>query len=100
LPASTRSLRALFVLGLLLGGGVLWALEPALLLPSPRPMILLLGSGLLVGIGTQLSGGCTSGHGVCGISRGALRSLVATATFMATGALSVFLLRLLLGAAS
>jgi uncharacterized membrane protein YedE/YeeE len=98
--ASTRSLRALFVLGLLLGGGLLWSLEPALLVPSPRPISLLLGAGFLVGIGTQLSGGCTSGHGVCGISRGALRSLVATGTFVATAALSVFLLRTLLGAGS
>ncbi|MBR8209029.1 YeeE/YedE family protein [Burkholderia cenocepacia] len=50
----------------------------------------LLGAGLLVGIGTRYAGGCTSGHGVCGISRGALRSVVATATFMAAGFATVF----------
>lgn len=47
-------------------------------------------AGLLVGIGTRYAAGCTSGHGVCGLSRGSLRSLVATATFMAVGFLTVF----------
>ncbi|KWU23929.1 YeeE/YedE family protein [Burkholderia cenocepacia] len=50
----------------------------------------LLAAGLLVGIGTRYAGGCTSGHGVCGISRGALRSVVATATFMVAGFATVF----------
>ncbi|QRR15231.1 YeeE/YedE family protein [Burkholderia sp. MS389] len=50
----------------------------------------LLAAGLLVGIGTRYAGGCTSGHGVCGISRGALRSMVATATFMVAGFATVF----------
>jgi uncharacterized membrane protein YedE/YeeE len=50
-----------------------------------------------VGFGTRLANGCTSGHGVCGIARGATRSIVATVTFMATGALTVFLVRHLLG---
>ncbi|WP_175978418.1 YeeE/YedE family protein [Burkholderia sp. BCC1047] len=50
----------------------------------------LLAAGLLVGIGTRYAGGCTSGHGVCGISRGALRSVVATATFMVAGFAIVF----------
>ncbi|RQV11973.1 YeeE/YedE family protein [Burkholderia cenocepacia] len=50
----------------------------------------LLGAGLLVGVGTRYAGGCTSGHGVCGISRGALRSVVATATFMVAGFATVF----------
>lgn len=50
-------------------------------------------AGLLVGIGTRYAGGCTSGHGVCGLSRGSLRSLVATATFMAVGFLIVFVQR-------
>jgi hypothetical protein len=45
----------------------------------------LIGSGVLVGLGTRLGSGCTSGHGVCGISRLSLRSVVATATFMAVG---------------
>lgn len=50
----------------------------------------LLAAGLLVGIGTRYAGGCTSGHGVCGMSRGALRSVVATATFMVAGFVTVF----------
>ncbi len=55
-------------------------------------------AGFLVGLGTRYASGCTSGHGVCGISRGAIRSLVATVTFMATGFLTVFVQRHLLGA--
>jgi uncharacterized membrane protein YedE/YeeE len=47
-------------------------------------------AGLLVGVGTRMSGGCTSGHGVCGLSRLSWRSLAATLTFIATGALTVF----------
>lgn len=57
----------------------------------------LLAAGLLVGIGTRYAGGCTSGHGVCGMSRGALRSVVATATFMIAGFVTVFVQRHVLG---
>lgn len=57
----------------------------------------LLAGGLLVGFGTQLGSGCTSGHGVCGLARGSRRSLAATAIFMATAALTVFLVRHALG---
>ncbi|WKJ91443.1 YeeE/YedE thiosulfate transporter family protein [Methylomonas montana] len=53
-------------------------------------------AGLLVGYGTRLGGGCTSGHGVCGIARLSLRSIVATLTFMLTGGLTVFVVRHLL----
>ena len=68
-------------------------------LPQPRieagwPTLLL--AGLLVGFGTRLGSGCTSGHGVCGLSRRSPRSLTATLTFMATGALTVYLTRHLL----
>jgi uncharacterized membrane protein YedE/YeeE len=62
-----------------------------------EPPALLLAAGLLVGFGTRLGNGCTSGHGVCGISRGSPRSLVATATFLGTGVLTVFLVRHVLG---
>jgi uncharacterized membrane protein YedE/YeeE len=54
-------------------------------------------AGFLVGIGTRYASGCTSGHGVCGISRGSIRSLVATLTFMAAGFLTVFVQRHLIG---
>lgn len=50
-------------------------------------------SGILVGLGTSLGSGCTSGHGVCGISRLSIRSIVATLTFIATGVLTVFIMR-------
>lgn len=54
---------------------------------------LLLGAGLLVGVGTRYGAGCTSGHGVCGLSRLSVRSAVATATFMGAGFATVFVLR-------
>jgi uncharacterized membrane protein YedE/YeeE len=57
------------------------------------PLWLLIVAGLLVGFGTRLGAGCTSGHGVCGVGRGSPRSLVATATFMATAILTVFVTR-------
>ena len=61
--------------------------------------VLLVAGGLLVGFGTQLGSGCTSGHGVCGIARGSRRSIVATLVFMATGAITVFVMRHVLGGA-
>ena len=54
-------------------------------------------AGFLVGIGTRYAAGCTSGHGVCGLSRGSVRSLVATLTFMAAGFITVFLRRHVIG---
>jgi hypothetical protein len=57
-------------------------------------------AGLLVGFGTRMGGGCTSGHGVCGISRLSARSVIATVTFMATGAITVFVTRQLIGGGS
>jgi uncharacterized membrane protein YedE/YeeE len=58
---------------------------------------LLLAGGFLVGIGTRLGSGCTSGHGVCGMSRLSLRSIMATGAFMVTAAAVVFVLRHLIG---
>jgi hypothetical protein len=58
---------------------------------------LMAAAGLLVGFGTALGGGCTSGHGVCGIARLSPRSLVATATFMATGFATVYAMRHVIG---
>jgi hypothetical protein len=58
---------------------------------------LMAAAGLLVGIGTALGGGCTSGHGVCGIARLSPRSLVATAAFMATGFATVYVMRHVIG---
>jgi uncharacterized membrane protein YedE/YeeE len=75
----------------------------ALFAPLPRPTIdagtgALVLAGLLVGVGTRYGAGCTSGHGVCGLSRLSARSLVATATFMASGFATVFIARHVLGA--
>ena len=80
-------------------GGLLAApLAWALVAPWPLPQInagypLLVCAGLLVGIGTRYGSGCTSGHGVCGLSRLSPRSLVATAAFMAAGFVTVYLMR-------
>lgn len=95
-----RWLRGAFVLGLLVGGLLLLALRPALLPGSTRPLAFLLGAGLLVGFGTRLSNGCTSGHGVCGVARGSARSLLATLTFLLTGVLSALIVRALFGVGS
>ena len=56
----------------------------------------LIGGGLLVGLGSRMANGCTSGHGVCGISRGSARSVVATLTFMVTGVITVFIMGMVL----
>ncbi|WP_230369999.1 YeeE/YedE family protein [Paludibacterium denitrificans] len=58
---------------------------------------LLIAAGVLVGVGTRLASGCTSGHGVCGLSRLSPRSLVATLSFMTAGFVTVYLLRHVLG---
>jgi uncharacterized membrane protein YedE/YeeE len=68
---------------------------PPVVLEAPLGRLIL--AGLIVGIGTRLGAGCTSGHGVCGIGRGSPRSLVATAVFLATAALTVFVTRHILG---
>jgi uncharacterized membrane protein YedE/YeeE len=92
-PDGERLWRWLFLAGLLLSVP-LWRTmalmpEPVILTRAP----LLIFSGLLVGLGTRYAAGCTSGHGVCGISRGSPRSLVATAAFMLSGFLVVGLMR-------
>ena len=85
--------RAAFVAGMLLAP-MLWQMFaplPAMQMPS-NPM-LIISAGLLVGFGTRLGSGCTSGHGVCGLSRLSIRSLAATLMFMATGVATVFIMR-------
>jgi uncharacterized protein len=78
--------RLLFVAGLLSGGLLAMAIEPsALAWDAPRSLGAVAIAGLLVGFGTRLGNGCTSGHGVCGLSRLSRRSFVATLTFMAAG---------------
>jgi uncharacterized membrane protein YedE/YeeE len=78
-----RAWRVLFVLGLVVGGGAWLALGGAAPLGRPGfPVPALVIGGLLVGYGTALSGGCTSGHGVCGMARLSPRSIAATAVFL------------------
>lgn len=94
-----RAWRFAFLAGLVVGGASLTAFLPSSFSPAQAQGLPLVVAGLLVGIGTQLGSGCTSGHGVCGLPRLSLRSLVATLTFIGTGALVVLALRLLGGAA-
>ena len=84
--------RACFIAGLLAGGLLLRIFMPAAYdFGIVRSYGVLVTAGLLVGFGTRLGNGCTSGHGVCGISRLSPRSMVATATFIASGAVTVYL---------
>jgi uncharacterized membrane protein YedE/YeeE len=90
--------RVCFLAGLLTGGIVLKVFLPSAFdFGIIRPTPILVMAGLLVGFGTRLGSGCTSGHGVCGVSRLSLRSLVATATFMISGALVVYGVNHLMG---
>jgi uncharacterized membrane protein YedE/YeeE len=93
--------RWLFIAGLAGGAGAwLWLAPPAFVPRSGFPLPLVLLAGVLVGFGTAQGGGCTSGHGVCGISRLSVRSIAATLTFMIAGMISVFVVRHLFGVAS
>lgn len=95
-----RSWRLLFVFGLVFAGLVTLLLAPAQVAPTAArstPMIVL--AGFLVGVGVRMGSGCTSGHGVCGISRMSRRSLAATLAFMATGMTTATLLQLAAGGA-
>ena len=93
-----RALRVAFIAGLLVAGLLVRVFAPAAFETEwTATLPLALVAGLLVGFGTQLGNGCTSGHGVCGMSRLSARSLVATGTFMATGIVTVFVVRHLFG---
>jgi uncharacterized protein len=92
-PARPLGFGLWFIAGLVLGGLLIARFAAPATTLAPRPLAWLLVSGLLVGFGTRLGSGCTSGHGVCGISRLSVRSLVATGVFMATAAVLVFLTR-------
>ncbi len=86
--------RVLFIAGLFLGGIVMGQLNPKVFENTVTSDIwTTVAAGLLVGFGTILGSGCTSGHGVCGISRMSPRSLVATVVFMAAGIAAVFIFR-------
>ncbi|MCA9684782.1 MAG: YeeE/YedE family protein [Myxococcales bacterium] len=89
-----RSWRGMFLLGMLTGGLGLRLLAPQTLPGAAFDSLpLLIVAGLLVGFGTRLGGGCTSGHGICGISRLSTRSLAATAFFMGAAIATTYVLR-------
>jgi uncharacterized membrane protein YedE/YeeE len=92
--------RLVFLAALAIGAGLAWhlgpAIAPSLAIVTPTqstPLGLLVIAGLLVGIGTRLSNGCTSGHGVCGLARLSPRSLAAVLTFMLLGVVTVTVVR-------
>jgi uncharacterized membrane protein YedE/YeeE len=88
--------RVAFLLGLFTAPQVFHVLVPEGFASAPRieaGFFTVVGAGLLVGIGTRYASGCTSGHGVCGLSRMSPRSMVATLSFMGAGFVSVYVLR-------
>jgi uncharacterized protein len=91
---NNRAWRLLFILGLLLGGILAHKL---LHIPVPSldqaNIFIIITAGLLVGLGVRISSGCTSGHGICGMSRLSIRSFVATITFMLTAIITVFIMQ-------
>jgi uncharacterized protein len=92
--AGDTTWRVAFLLGLIAAGGLYMALVPGA--PSPRTefsRVALIVAGFLVGFGARMGGGCTSGHGVCGLGRLSLRSFVAVLTFMTTAIATTFLVR-------
>lgn len=94
LNTGPQAWRPMFVLGLLLAIPLVTLLQgetPAYLLEAELPVLLV--AGLLVGVGTRIGNGCTSGHGVCGIANLSPRSIVATLTFMFSAAVVVYLVR-------
>lgn len=90
--------RGAMVVGMILAPGLIFAVTgtmPAIDVPISPTMIAI--GGVIVGFGASLGSGCTSGHGVCGLSRLSVRSMVAVPTFMATAAITVFLIRHVFG---
>jgi uncharacterized membrane protein YedE/YeeE len=86
-----RGWRSAFVGGLIVSGLLASRLAPTAIGESVRSLPLVIIAGALVGFGTRLGGGCTSGHGICGLSRLSARSMVAVVTFVATGVITAML---------
>jgi len=90
--------RGVFVAGLLAGGVTMLLIKPELLhYEADRSSLAVIVAGLLVGVGVRLGNGCTSGHGICGIGRLSPRSIIAVATFMTAGAVTVYVINHVLG---
>jgi uncharacterized membrane protein YedE/YeeE len=98
LPAAEWTWRAAFLAGLMIAGGIAMRLSGTPT-PSPAGIPLLVLAGIAVGYGTRLGGGCTSGHGVCGLGRLSKRSFVAVLVFMTSAIFTVFIVRHVLGSA-
>ena len=95
-----RFFRLSFLAGLVVAGLAMSIAHPSAFGRGGIPsLVAIAAAGLLVGFGTRMGGGCTSGHGVCGLCRLSRRSFVATATFLGTGMLTVFVVRHVMGAA-
>jgi uncharacterized membrane protein YedE/YeeE len=92
-----RGWRVAFVAGMVVAGVVAAMVSPSSITRSPAPLAVVALGGLLVGFGTRLGTGCTSGHGVCGLARFSRRSLIAVMTFMLTGGVTVAIVRALGG---
>ena len=93
-PFSDAAWRLMFILGLWIGALAFMAAKGgpiAVVIQASVPVMTV--AGFLVGVGTRMGGGCTSGHGVCGIARGSKRSIVATTVFVATAMVAVFVVR-------
>jgi uncharacterized protein len=89
-----RLLPVLFIIGLIIGGSTYGNLIPQqTVFPESRSTFLIVISGLLVGYGTRLGSGCTSGHGVCGISRLSPRSIIATLIFITSAIITVYFIK-------
>ena len=89
-----RSSNLFFLLGLFLGPlGYYFFSNATIHFEITNSYILVIIAGIFVGLGTRMGGGCTSGHGICGISRFAIRSIIATISFIFTGFITVFILQ-------
>lgn len=93
--------RIAFLVGIVMGAFLFHQIQPDFYQPRENfPVWLLALGGFLVGFGTRMGNGCTSGHAVCGIARFSVRSITATITFMASGFLTVYIIRHVLGVAA
>lgn len=89
--------RLAFISGLMISSFVYMIAKPLPVSIIDADITTLIIAGVMVGFGTRYGSGCTSGHGVCGISRGSLRSFVATASFIGAGVLTVYFVKYLMG---
>lgn len=97
-PKKEEIWRGLFLLGLILGALIFqFITDDSLTVRGGYPVWLIAIGGFLVGFGTRMGSGCTSGHGICGMANFSIRSIAATLTFMLSGMVTVFMLKHLLG---